>query len=301
MDLSVIICTYNRAHYLKGLLQRLFVQRVPQGLQWEILIVDNNSVDSTSEVVKRSVENSPVPLRYLREAKQGLSYARNKGITVSEGRYLVFIDDDAIPQEDWVSALYRGFQRYGCDFVAGRIYLKSETIFPSWLTKELWGFLGFLDYGTEPFLLDEAHPPFGGNFAIARVVFEEVGLFDPSFGRRPGEQYGGEEYDLFLRLLKATKKGYYLPDAVVYHIIEKHKLTKRYFRLLHYYEGRNNGKSYDLRGGRHISGIPLFVFPQLIRAVYRYLRRPTLRMQMNIFWYLGFIRGRLDSYMVNHG
>jgi glycosyltransferase involved in cell wall biosynthesis len=277
------------------------VQECPHGLEWEIVVVDNNSNDDTFEVTNDFMQISKVPLRYEKEEKQGLSHARNRGIIESKGRYIAFTDDDAIADSKWVAALYDALNKYKCDCVGGRIYLKPQKKLPCWLERDLWGFLGYLDYGDKVLNLDRDYSPFGGNMVFSREVFERTGFFNPDYGRKGKDNFGGEEYELFLRLLDDGVKGIYAPDAIIYHVIEEAKLRRAYFRNLHFREGMLKGRNYESAGGRGIKGIPFFIFPQIMRSVIRFLNKPTLRMQMNIWWFLGFMKGRIIKYKNGRG
>ena len=138
MDISVIICTYNKSEQLMQILKSLSEQDVSEMLLWEIIVIDNNSSDDTFERVIDFRNSSSIPVRYVQEEKQGLSHARNRGITESKGRYVAFTDDDAIADERWVSSIYETFRDYKCDGVGGKIFLRPLKQLPKWLTKELW-------------------------------------------------------------------------------------------------------------------------------------------------------------------
>ncbi|OGL46400.1 MAG: hypothetical protein A2W05_10270 [Candidatus Schekmanbacteria bacterium RBG_16_38_10] len=294
MDFSVIICTYNKSNHLKHILHCLSEQVVPEKLLWEIVVVDNNSKDDTYEVVKSFSNSSFIPTRYVREERQGLSHARNRGIMESDGKYVAFTDDDAIADRGWVTALYETFQNYKCDGLGGRIYLRPVKQLPKWLKRELWGFLGFLDYGDKPFYLNGDSLPFGGNMAFSREVFERIGYFNPDFGRVGNIPYGSEEDELFLRFFESRAKAVYQPRAVVHHVIGTEKLRKGYFRKLHFLAGKMRGRFSRVKVNKNIFGIPLFIFPQLLRSILKYFHNPTLRAQMNVWWYLGFMRGSIS-------
>lgn len=295
MDISVIICTYNRSCHLRNVLNSLSEQVLPDALKWEIIVVDNNSMDDTNKVVKSFANTSLIPVKYVKEERMGVSYARNRGIMESNGSYLAFIDDDAIAHDNWLAALYDAFQRYKCDCVGGKIYLRPVKKLPRWLRRDLWGFLAYLDYGDKPFQI-EAHYLYGPNMAVTKEVLNNVGLFNTELGRSGYIPTGGEETELVERIVKTCGKAYYQPDAKVDHLVEEYKMKKSYFRRLHYYEGLYRGKTYDGMIKRHIYGIPLFVFSQFFRSILRYLKTPTVRMQMNIWWFLGFMRGRINSH-----
>jgi GT2 family glycosyltransferase len=225
-----------------------------------------------------------------------LSHARNRGIVESKGRYVAFTDDDAIAEKKWVASLHQGLMKYGCECVGGKIFLKTEKELPVWLNKELWGFLGYLDYGDDYLNFDTDHYPFGGNMVFARKVFDRIGFFDPNYGRKGSIDFGGEEYELFTRFLASGGKGMYIPSAIVYHVIGPEKLQKQYFRKLHLRAGEQKALNESAEYKRTLYGIPLFIFSQLFRSIVKYILKPTMRMQMNVWWIIGFIRGRIDIY-----
>jgi glycosyltransferase involved in cell wall biosynthesis len=299
MDISIIICTYNRSNHLKNILKSLSEQVMTEKLIWEIVVVDNNSKDDTFKVVKSFSNSSYIPVRYVKEEKQGLSHARNRGIMESDGKYVAFTDDDAIADRRWIASLWETFQNYRCDSVGGRIYLKPVKQLPKWLKRELWGFLGFLDYGDKTFYLDRDRLPFGGNMAFSREIFERIGYFNPNFGRVGNTNYGSEEDELFLRFFESRAEAVYQPSAVVHHVIGSEKLRKGYFRKLHFLAGDMNGRFSTNKIGRNIFGISLFIIPQFFRSIIKYFQNPTLRAQMNVWWYLGFMRGSISRYKRN--
>src|SRR5215472_6665284 len=94
MKISVILCTYNRSRLLQKALGGIAGQALPESDECEILVVDNNSSDQTHDVVKEFCQRYPDRFRYVFEAQQGLSHARNRGISESRGDALVFLDDD---------------------------------------------------------------------------------------------------------------------------------------------------------------------------------------------------------------
>ena len=271
MEFSVIICTYNRSNGLKTTLESLELQELPGNFSWEILVVDNNSTDDTPEKVRDFAEHSELVVRYVKEKKQGLSHARNKGIAEARGRYLYFIDDDEIADKHLVREIYDTFETYQCDCVGGRIYLKCEDEMPRWLTKDLWGFLTYLNYGDNAFQMDEQRYPFGGNMAFSREVFKRIGLFNVNMGRKGDQLFGGEESDLFQRLLASGGKGIYQPKAIVYHVTKKPRLQKKYFRTLHYKAGIQKALLDNRVYKRSLFGIPLFIFPQFLGSIRNYV------------------------------
>ena len=87
MDFTVIICTYNRSNNLPNCLKALEDQQNVEELDWEVLVVDNNSSDDTKEVVRNFADNSKIKIRYVHEKQQGLNYARNLGMVEARWSY----------------------------------------------------------------------------------------------------------------------------------------------------------------------------------------------------------------------
>lgn len=301
VEFSVIICTYNRSASLLNNLKSLQAQDLPEDFPWEIVVVDNNSIDDTQSVVTTFAEESGLPIRYVKEENQGLSNARNKGVIEAQGKYVAFTDDDAIVDRHWVREIYNTFETHRCDCVGGKIYLQLEKNIPKWLTKDLWGFLGYLDYGDTSLFFDSHDKyPHGGNIAFTKEVFDRIGYFNPTLGRTGNLSIGGEEVEFFRRLLKVGGVIVYQPAALVHHVISSNRLKKKYFRRLHYLEGDVKGRDFGSYEGRTLVGIPFFIFPRFLRSVKNHIFtifsvgwNNSLRKEMNIWYFLGFVRGRI--------
>ena len=186
MHLSVVLATWNRARLLAGALEALAAQEVPAGLAWEVVVVDNNSSDSTAGVVD-GFANAAVRVRRVFEPEQGLSHARNRGVREARGAIVAFCDDDVLPAADWVAGIPAAMDRWSADGVGGRILPRWEAPPPSWLTenRRLLRQLALMDWeGSGLLALPLAPNPqvWGANMAFRREVFDRVGLFDPRRG-----------------------------------------------------------------------------------------------------------------------
>lgn len=232
--LSVIISTYNRSAMLLQTLQSLVEQNASR-YEWECVVVNNNSTDDTAERVEEFItEHSGFNLRMVNEPNQGLSYARNRGIRESEGEYIAILDDDEKVSPDFVDAYIELFDSVG-DAVAagGPIVAEYLTAKPDWMssyTERPIANTLYLGDEIKPFPKDRI--PGGGNMAIRRDAIRRYGVFDTSLGYVGEDLVGGEESDLFERLDIAEAKYYYVPKAVMYHLIPEQKLTKEYFERL---------------------------------------------------------------------
>jgi glycosyltransferase involved in cell wall biosynthesis len=103
---SVVICCYNSAARLPRTLQYLARQRVPSGISWEVVLVDNGSQDGTAEVAQNLWPKSgPAPLRIVSEPRPGLSHARTKGFLEARYELVSLVDDDNWVCEDWIESV----------------------------------------------------------------------------------------------------------------------------------------------------------------------------------------------------
>lgn len=236
MDISVIICTYNRAGRLGATLASLGGQETYPGLKWEILVVDNNSTDATREVVDAFRAGSGLNVRYVFEPRQGKSFALNAGIHEAQGDVLAFTDDDVDFDPQWMLSLRSALADAGCVAAAGKIVPVWSNPVPSWFELDGQQAVGHFDIGEEPRETNYAH---GANAAYLRKAFEKYGGFRADLGPDGSSAAGYEDDEFGRRLTRNGEKIIYAPRAVVYHPVEPHKLAKSYFRKWHYQIGRS--------------------------------------------------------------
>ena len=235
--LSVILCTYNRERYIYNVLKSVADGTLPRD-RYEIVLVDNNCTDNTRGECNRFMGDYPdVTLRYCVEKEQGLSYARNCGIRNASGEVLVYVDDDALVNPEYLETYAEFFSRNPQAVAAGGPivpqYDGCEE--PDWMshytrmlvTGKMWLGDGERVFPRGKFLG-------GGNAAYRKSVFEEVGLFNVDLGRKGNSLIGAEEKDLFDKMTSRGMQFFYLPTAILYHLIPPKKLTDEYFGRLTY-------------------------------------------------------------------
>ena len=231
-DVSVAICTYNRAESLSDTLEFLCRQELTANLDWELLLIDNNCTDNTEGIVEQFVRR--LPLHYFLEARQGLSYARNKAINECQGDLLVFTDDDVRPEPRWLTSFVEASAKYAAaEYFGGPIVPWWPGGRPNWVKdinmSLLAGVFGAYDHGDEDhcYSEDEMHP-FGANFALRRSLFERMEAFRIDLGAR-GETPGrGEEAEYFARCRMNSVVGVYVANAKLHHRVELSKLNLGY-------------------------------------------------------------------------
>lgn len=234
--LSLILCTYNRDKYIYNVLKSIAGNDYPH-TDYEIVLVNNNSTDDTESECKRFRQDFPgIRFNYCVETNQGLSYARNRGIQESKGDILVYVDDDALVNKEYLQT-YADFFARNPDIAAagGPIIPQYETEEPAWMshyTRQL--VTGKLYLGDKECEFPKNAFPGGGNAAYRKSVFDKIGLFNVELGRKGNSLIGAEEKDLFDKMTTIGIRFFYLPTAILYHIIPEKKLTQDYFNRLTY-------------------------------------------------------------------
>ena len=150
MDISVILCTHNSDNRLRTTLESFCQLNRPEGVEWELVAVDNNSTDRTEKVI-RTFEGR-LPIDYVYEPEQGKSRALNTGVDVAQGELIVFTDDDVKPTPDWLGAYWEAYQkRPEGYYFGGPIDCEYEGDSPDDdLLQAAPPSVSGMDYGSEP-------------------------------------------------------------------------------------------------------------------------------------------------------
>ena len=241
MDYSIIIPTYNRADELRETIRSIATLNVAG--DWELIVVDNKSPDHTRQVVEQESTSFPARLRYLYEPEQGRYAALNTGIRAAAGKIIATTDDDARVEPDWLTRAKAGLEAHGCDYVGGKVWPLWGGPRPAWLPNGPsgghWAVLALQDYGDAPreFGRNGMPWPLGINTAARRETYERIDLFDNRLGRKAGTLRNQAQREWHLRARGAGMRGFYVPDMIVHHVVERERLTKEYFRRWYYWHG----------------------------------------------------------------
>jgi glucosyl-dolichyl phosphate glucuronosyltransferase len=230
IQISVIICTYNRANYILLALESLIKQTLSKN-QFEVFVVDNNSMDNTEEVCNKFVtHNNNLNIQYLQEKQQGSSFARNKGAKLANGEWLCFMDDDAIAEEQYLENILSFFGKNSqANAVGGRIIPRYIPEKPAWMSYHVSSLIGNFDYAKEVVEFSAEKYPLESNMVVGKKDFKNIGGFSENIpGVKGTLRIGGEGKDLFFRLKARGVRVYYDPNIIVEHITEIEKLTPEY-------------------------------------------------------------------------
>lgn len=239
--ISVLICTYNRADLVTRLLQS-FCQQTVSSQDYEIIVVDNHSKDHTEAVVTRFQSALP-NLRYCFEAQQGLSHARNRGLSEAKGDYVGYIDDDAIAPPDWVEVAQDLITSLDLAMFGGPYYPFYDSSKPVWWKNQYRS----LEQAKEARPLTRPLEYLSGNnMFFRREVLYQIGGFDPNYGMSGDKVATCEEREILLRIRKAMPQAliYYDPRLYIHHLVMADKMTFTWLVPHRFNSGRSHGRMY---------------------------------------------------------
>ena len=232
-DLSLVICTRNRAAQLAETLKK--VSAIRSQLKWELIVADNGSTDETSAVVQEFAATCDHPVQLIVKPGRGVSCAKNAGWQSAKAAIVVCIDDDCYPEPDYFDSIFDPFSKDPkLGFVGGRILLHDPTDRRITIQESLEPLSLPAGSFIRPGVIQ------GANVAYRRAALVEVGGFDPWFGA--GALYSGDETELMARISAAGWNGAYDPKPVVYHHHGR-KTANDEWRLMRWYD-RGRGAYY---------------------------------------------------------
>jgi GT2 family glycosyltransferase len=234
MFITVLICTRDRADALQGTLEELLSPVNVAVDDWEVMVVDNNSLDRTQQVCQAFKQKFPNHFNFCLERKHGKSNALNAGIAAAKGHIIAFTDDDVTCAPDYLQAIRTVFAQYPVDAVQGRILLDCEGGHPTWLDRFLGLTVGWREDANE--LSDLQGTLCGSNMIIRAEVLKKIGGFLPDLG--PGAIGLGEETELSLRMRAAGYRLAFAPQISARHYLPKKRLTKAFIRRRFFQQGR---------------------------------------------------------------
>ena len=225
-DITIVVCTHNRAESLRQALASLYDLETVSRFTYEVLVVDNASPDHTSDVIRSAARESKAPIRGVHEPQKGIVAARNLGVLESGGKWIAFFDDDQLADRRWLLELFAAAQEHQVRSVGGAVHLQlpagcDRKLAP--LVRTLLGESRWSDV-TTPYTRSTS--PGAGNWLMERSLAIEVGMFQAA------NQGRNEDSDLYRRICLAGETSWFVPAAIVHHIITPDRLQEAYLLRL---------------------------------------------------------------------
>jgi glycosyltransferase involved in cell wall biosynthesis len=234
VDFTIAIPTYNGEHRLPEVLERLRSQTNLANLQWEILIVDNNSCDRTFQVIHAFQTHFPVAIRYLKEMRQGAGYARQTAVEAAQSDLIGFLDDDNLPDESWLNAAYQFAQTHSHVGAYGSQIEGEFEVNPSDNLQRILPFLAITERGGKPsrYLHSKGILPPTAGLVIRKQVWldyvpEEGILMKLKFMRLDGN-HCGEDIEALTYIHRSPWEIWYNPAMKIAHKIPAWRLEASY-------------------------------------------------------------------------
>ncbi|MEQ8538519.1 MAG: hormogonium polysaccharide biosynthesis glycosyltransferase HpsE [Coleofasciculus sp. D1-CHI-01] len=237
VDFTVAIPTYNGASRLPKLFEKLRQQTGLDQIYWEIIVIDNNSSDNTAQVVQEYQGNwlPGVPLTYILEPEQGAAFARLRAVQEAQGELIGFLDDDNLPNPDWIAQAYSFAQEHPqAGAFSGQIHGDFE-VEPPENFQRIQAFLAIREHGSTPHQFEPQNlrlPPAASLVVRKKAWCETVPSRPTLTGKLPGVMIQGDDYEPLLYIYKAGWEIWYHPDLHTYHQIPHWRLERNYLLFI---------------------------------------------------------------------
>ncbi|KMQ49848.1 glycosyl transferase, family 2 [Chitinispirillum alkaliphilum] len=236
VEITVCVCTYKRPEQLNRLLEKLKFQSIrEQGLEFRVVVVDNDSNRSAEQTVERVSAVVNYTVIYVCEPQKNISTARNAAARSAGGsEFVAFIDDDEFPDDNWLSRMHKECTGRGVTGVMGPVEPHFPQDAPAWLVKS--GLCNRKRFKTGTPL---HYPPMmrTGNVLLKTEIFSGGLWFDPKFGLS-----GGEDKDFFTRALQLGYSFMWCDEGVVFEEVSPARLSRKYHLKRALLRGALNGR-----------------------------------------------------------
>lgn len=304
MDVSILFATRNRADQLEQTLAHYRALDM-RGLEWELLIVDNGSMDATADVIERM--RAYLPIVCFEYPGVGKNRALNEVLPGVRGRLVIFTDDDVLPEPDCVKGYLDAAARWPDDSIFGaRIEPRFPPDTPAWMQSPEFEFstTAFARYRPAEHEGPVRRHPYGPSFAVRRAAFDGM-RFNEQLGPQSGSYAMGGEADFLRRLAAKGHRYIYVPNARVSHVVRPEQVSVDWLLARANKKGRGQVYLPSSKKKRRIriAGVSLKLWLAVLRSWIRY-RLAALRanerhrLQAGIAYQLrlGELRQRLSEH-----
>lgn len=231
-EITIVICTYNRARWLEVCLESVLIQTADQ-TKYDVIVVNNNCTDDTSEVVAKYASKQS-NIREVHESEVGLSAARNRGYMEANSKYVGYMDDDAKMDPGYIQRAIEIIQQEAPKVFGGPIYPFYESQPKPWVKPEYNSYSVYEEEGT----LKDNQFLSGSSIIVEKNLLQNLGGFNTNVGMKGSKGIGYHEETLFQ--IRAREEGAeikYYKDLIAYHLVPDIKQDILFYILANYRSG----------------------------------------------------------------
>lgn len=302
--ITIAVCTWNRARLLEKTLSSFTRLDIPTGLEWEVVVVNNNSPDHTGAIIEGYA--AKLPIRHFLEKNQGIAHARNRAAREARGEIILWTDDDVQVKPNWVRDYLTAIAAHpDCGFFGGPVELDFDGVPPEWLVEGLdivGGALGRVRVADDCAIGITAQLPFNCNMAVRRE-HHLARPYDTRYGRSAGALLSGEETVFMQELLARGVKGWWVPQVPVLHCVPIERQTISHLRKALNGVGHELGIRSPATGKFRIRSVPVWLWREAVtnEVKFRFGRLVRSRKWHSHFAAATIARGRIERALKDRG
>ncbi len=252
LHISVCICTYQRAAWLKRLLTELGRLKTDGLFAYSIVVADNDPAESGRAVVEEMRRGCPIEMTYGAEPARSISLVRNLTIALAKGDAIAFIDDDEFPENDWLLNHYLALTQHQVAGVLGPVRPFFDDSAPKWIRRSR-----LYDRPEHPtgFVMSWTETRTGNVLFHKRIVQGLDPVFLPQFAASGGDM------DFFRRMMEKGHKFIWCNEAVVHEYVPPKRWKRSVLLSRGLLRGHHSYLHPEGRGGRLIkaaAAVPLY-------------------------------------------
>ena len=236
MGVTVAICCHNSASRIRPTLEHLLAQVGAEAGSWEVLLVDNGSIDNTVALAKKTWISQNIPLRIVAEPQPGQMYARKRAFQEAAFEYVSFVDDDNWVCPQWVSQVARILE---ANPEVAALGTRGEPVFevpaPSWFAEFRGCYAAAQQWPEAGDVTVKRGFLWGAGLTIRKAAWQQIialGFHSQLEGRCGSALGGGDDNEICQALRLAGWRLYHEPELRFRHFIPAQRLKWDYLRRI---------------------------------------------------------------------
>jgi glycosyltransferase involved in cell wall biosynthesis len=230
VGISIIICCFNSEARIRETIRHVVNQKNSVNIDWEIIIVDNASLDNTQKVSEVELKKSSgISYKIISQPEKGLARAREKGIQESKYDLIIFCDDDNHLDPTYMEIAYSLMLKMPEVGIIGGLSKPKLAYYPGKWIEDMYPSMAIGPQGNKDGYVNWVY---GAGMVIRKTVYTELSNKGITFflsGRLGVKQSSGEDAELCVLATFIGYRIYYAPSLILYHYMQSYRLKKSFF------------------------------------------------------------------------